>query len=78
MFDYDKSNSSNNSFETSNVRLIDESASMKCLSEKPKQVIKGGTSIKNFHVLNDKRFIVTKDSDENVCVYDVLKVIIGK
>lgn len=35
--------------------------------------IKGGPSIKSYTVLNDKRRIVTKDTDDNVAVYDVLK-----
>lgn len=37
--------------------------------------IKGGAAIKKYSVLNDKRRILTKDSDNNVAVYDVLKVI---
>lgn len=37
--------------------------------------IKGGAAIKKFVVLNDKRHIVTKDTEENVSIYDVLKVI---
>ena len=36
-------------------------------------VISGGSSIKTFEVLNDMRFIVTKDTENNVAVYDVLK-----
>jgi hypothetical protein len=36
--------------------------------------IRGGPSIRTFTVLNDKRRIVTKDTDGNVAVYDVLKV----
>lgn len=39
----------------------------------PDMVIAGGSSIKSFEVLNDKRHIVTKDTDSNVAVYDVLK-----
>lgn len=35
--------------------------------------IRGTASIKQYHILNDKRFIVTKDTDENVCVWDVLQ-----
>ncbi|KAI5755314.1 WD repeat-containing protein 48 isoform X3 [Diaphorina citri] len=42
-------------------------------SEKPLKTIKGGAAIRKQHVLNDKRHIVTQDSDNNVCVYDVLK-----
>jgi len=68
------STSGNNNFDISNVKLIDDSnMSVKCLNEKPKQVIRGGTSVKCFTVLNDKRYIVTKDTEENVCIYDVLK-----
>ena len=36
--------------------------------------IRGGPSIKTYTVLNDKRRIVTKDTEENIAVYDVLKV----
>ncbi|XP_055601483.1 WD repeat-containing protein 48 homolog isoform X2 [Uranotaenia lowii] len=36
--------------------------------------IKGGAAIKKYHVLNDKRFMLTKDSDQNVAIYDVLKI----
>ena len=39
----------------------------------PSMVISGGSSIKTFEVLNDMRYIVTKDTDNNVAVYDVLK-----
>lgn len=36
--------------------------------------IKGGAAIKECTVLNDKRFIITKDSQDQVVVYDVLRV----
>lgn len=36
--------------------------------------IKGGSAIKKYTVLNDKRFMLTQDSEQNVAVYDVLKV----
>uniref|UniRef100_A0AAG5D7G6 WD repeat-containing protein 48 homolog n=1 Tax=Anopheles atroparvus TaxID=41427 RepID=A0AAG5D7G6_ANOAO len=36
--------------------------------------IKGGAAIKKYHVLNDKRFMLTRDTEENVAIYDVLKV----
>ena len=39
----------------------------------PDLVISGGPSIKQFHVLNDKRHILTKDTDSHVALYDVLK-----
>jgi hypothetical protein len=34
----------------------------------------GGASIRQYHVLTDKRHIITKDSDDNVAVWDVLTV----
>lgn len=39
----------------------------------PDLVISGGPSIKQYHVLNDKRHILTKDTDSHVALYDVLK-----
>lgn len=36
--------------------------------------IAGGAAIKKYAVLNDKRHILTKDTDNNVAIYDVLKV----
>lgn len=41
--------------------------------QNPDYVIHGGSSIKQYHVLNDKRHILTKDTDSNVALYDVLK-----
>lgn len=35
--------------------------------------IPGTSCIKHYHILNDKRYVITKDSDENVCVWDVLQ-----
>lgn len=37
-------------------------------------VCAGGAAIKKYAVLNDKRHILTKDTDNNVAIYDVLKV----
>jgi len=37
--------------------------------------IKGGAAIKKYCVLNDKRHMLTQDSEDNVQLYDVLKVI---
>lgn len=37
--------------------------------------IKGSAAIKKSAVLNNKRHIITKDSDDNVAMYDVLKVV---
>lgn len=38
----------------------------------PEMTIKGNSSIRKFHVLNDKRFILTQDSDNKIAIYDVL------
>lgn len=37
-------------------------------------IVPGGAAIKKYAVLNDKRHILTKDTDNNVAIYDVLKV----
>jgi len=44
------------------------------MSLKPELVIKGGPAVRHYHILNDKRHILTKDTENNVMVYDVLKV----
>nr|CAD7599540.1 unnamed protein product [Timema genevievae] len=33
----------------------------------------GGPAVRHYHILNDKRHIIAKDSESNVMVYDVLK-----
>ncbi|KAL3891526.1 hypothetical protein ACJMK2_003786 [Sinanodonta woodiana] len=38
----------------------------------PDATIKGGPSIRQYYVLNDKRHILTVDTDENVALWDVL------
>jgi WD repeat-containing protein 48 len=38
-------------------------------------IIQGGPALKYYHILSDKRHIITKDSNNNVAVYDVLQVI---
>ena len=40
----------------------------------PKAVIEGAPSIRKYRVLNDKRHILTQDSENNVSLYDVLQV----
>lgn len=45
------------------------------LNTKPDKVIKGNLALKKCHILNDKRYIITKDTEDNVAVYDVLKAI---
>lgn len=39
----------------------------------PAQRILGGPAIRHCHVLNDRRHVLTKDTEENVALYDVLK-----
>ncbi|OAD62191.1 WD repeat-containing protein 48 [Eufriesea mexicana] len=39
----------------------------------PAQKILGGPAIRHCHVLNDRRHVLTKDTEENVALYDVLK-----
>ena len=41
--------------------------------KKPEFAISGGPSIKQCEILNDKRHILTKDTENNVSLYDVLK-----
>jgi WD repeat-containing protein 48 len=59
--------SNNNSAEGVNNQVANKSFEMAC--------IKGGTAIKKYAVANDKRFMVTKDTEDNVAIYDVLKVV---
>jgi len=40
----------------------------------PEAVIEGAPLIKKFRILNDKRHILTQDSENNVSMYDVLNV----
>lgn len=39
----------------------------------PAQRIQGGPAIRLYHILNDRRHVLTKDTEENVALYDVLK-----
>ncbi|CAG2116054.1 unnamed protein product, partial [Medioppia subpectinata] len=43
------------------------------INETEEYRIRGNPSIRSFTVLNDKRFILTKDTENKVAVYDVLK-----
>ena len=43
------------------------------LVSEPDQVIRGGPSIRSYNIQNDKRHIVTRDTEGGVAVYDVLK-----
>ncbi|KAA3676222.1 WD repeat-containing protein 48 [Paragonimus westermani] len=40
---------------------------------KPDLVIEGGTSVIQYHICSEKRYVLTKDTDANIAVYDVLK-----
>ncbi|XP_075545424.1 WD repeat-containing protein 48 isoform X1 [Dermacentor variabilis] len=42
------------------------------LNQKPQASIKGNPSIRHYAVLNDKRYVITKDTAGNVAVWDVL------
>lgn len=41
-------------------------------SQHPLHTIRGGASIKQYNVLNDKRHIITKDSENKIALWDVL------
>ncbi|KAG8182664.1 hypothetical protein JTE90_019689 [Oedothorax gibbosus] len=57
-----------------NTRIDDYDTDMlPPLNQQAEHVIKGNPSIRNYHVLNDKRHILTKDTENNVQMYDVLK-----
>ena len=43
--------------------------------KQPDMIIQGGAALKHCFILSDKRHIITKDSNSNVVVYDVLRVI---
>ncbi|XP_053213826.1 WD repeat-containing protein 48-like [Panonychus citri] len=45
------------------------------LNNKPEMVIMGNPALRQYQILNDRRFILTKDTDCNVAIYDVLKAI---
>ena len=50
-----------------------KSSELRTEVKKPEFVIPGGPSIKQCEILNDKRHILTKDTDNSVALYDVLK-----
>ena len=50
-----------------------KSPEVKAEVKKAEFVIPGGPSIKQCEILNDKRHILTKDTDNSVSLYDVLK-----
>uniref|UniRef100_A0A8B9HPK9 WD repeat-containing protein 48 n=1 Tax=Astyanax mexicanus TaxID=7994 RepID=A0A8B9HPK9_ASTMX len=60
-------------FRTSGDYDNDCSTPLTPLCTQPDQVIKGGASIIQCHILNDKRHILTKDTNNNIAYWDVLK-----
>ncbi|KAF4521366.1 hypothetical protein B566_EDAN006955 [Ephemera danica] len=50
-----------------------EEVNRRPLSSRPEQVIRGGPAIIQYHVLNDKRHVLTKDTEGCVTLYDVLR-----
>ncbi|XP_013370529.1 PREDICTED: WD repeat-containing protein 48 isoform X3 [Chinchilla lanigera] len=60
-------------FRTSGDYDNDCSSPITPLCTQPDQIIKGGASIIQCHILNDKRHILTKDTNNNVAYWDVLK-----
>lgn len=42
------------------------------INQKPTITIKGNPAIVSYHVLNDRRHILTRGSDRNIALYDVL------
>ena len=50
-----------------------EESAKRPLSSRPEQVIRGGPAITQYHVLNDKRHVLAKDTEGCVTLYDVLR-----
>ncbi|XP_014292808.1 WD repeat-containing protein 48 [Halyomorpha halys] len=67
------SNSSINSWSVPKKDSLPDEDNIEPVCTQPEQTIKGGPAIRKFHILNDKRHILTQDTDSNVAVYDVLK-----
>ena len=55
------------------VPAEENKAEVEPLVQEPDSVIRGGPSIRSYTILNDKRQIVTRDTEGGVQVYDVLK-----
>jgi len=53
--------------------VVDANENAPATASDPDIVITGGASIRDFHVLNDKRHIVTRDTQSKVSIWDVLK-----
>lgn len=59
---------------SSNLSL-NEQQSVVPFNTTEEKLIKGGAAVEKYVVLNDKRFMVTRDTDQNVAIYDVLKAV---
>ena len=66
-------NQSKFSRSNSYVYWEDYDAQIPPLSPSPDTIIKGNPAIRTFHILNDKRYVLTKDTDANIAIYDVLE-----
>lgn len=69
------SDKSANSQQNSSNLSLNEQQPVVPLNATEEKCIKGGAAIEKYSVLNDKRFMVTRDTDQNVAIYDVLKVV---
>lgn len=63
-----------NSQQNSSNLSLNEQQTLVPFNTVEEKCIKGGAAIEKYAVLNDKRFMVTRDTDQNVAIYDVLKV----
>ena len=64
------------SLDTKGGRTADDydNVGMETETPTPKLTIEGGSSIRQYHILNDKRHVLTKDTDNRVVLWDVLMV----
>jgi WD repeat-containing protein 48 len=60
-------------WDLSHMDMHRERGSTRPLLRDAEYTIRGGSSIKQYTILNDKRHILTRDTDKNVSLYDVLK-----
>ncbi|XP_050717705.1 WD repeat-containing protein 48-like isoform X2 [Eriocheir sinensis] len=53
----------------------EEPRELRPVMTQPDWTIKGGSAIKNYAILNDKRHVLTRDTEENVVLWDILKAV---
>ena len=58
---------------TASTASPDANENLPATASEPEATIPGGASIRHFAVLNDKRHIVTRDTENVVALWDVLK-----